>query len=379
MWNNFGDNFSNVVPDLFRMVIADRLLCSNSSCHNRVALRTRECALLDFDSRNIMQLSSSAVTQAMVDAYLGRDFDSQNGFLTCSAIDMTCVDPQESHVAACSGSLSLQSYVIQHYPPLVEIILHSDLPQRSAAWNTPQPVTLTFGAWQYDLAAMVVRNCRRNHFASLVLLRGEFVYYDGMMSPCVRKADSRTLNGHVLGRLWYLKTDRPARNADTSSEQTPRPATRVVPPDSRNDPPTPSETLPSVFPTMSDQGRSPGTSDQRSEQRGQQRRKRYPLGMSVQQVSVRGPKPLCQTCGNAIERDQRRLVIVTRNELRQWNKQLSYHLADECLTTGLTAAQKVELTTLLEADDILRTQLAGTGYLGMTLWVTVDGPMTVQA
>ncbi|SPR01517.1 unnamed protein product (mitochondrion) [Plasmodiophora brassicae] len=78
--------------------------------------------------------------------------------------------------------------------------------------------------------------------------------------------------------------------------------------------------------------------------------------------ATRGPKPLCQTCGNAIERDQRRLVIVTRNELRQWNKQLSYHLADECLTTGLTAAQKVELTTLLEADDILRTQLAGTGH-----------------
>ena len=86
-----------------------------------------------------------------------------------------------------------------------------------------------------------------------------------------------------------------------------------------------------------------------SKKRSKMTKKRsVPLGISIQDVSKKGPLPTCYSCNNKISRQDRRIVQFISGK---FDITRSFHINRDCILSGLNVTDINSFNTLVKEED----------------------------
>jgi hypothetical protein len=284
---------------------------------------------------------------------------------------------------------------ILEYPPLLDIAVAVS---RTDPMRTKPVQMLVLGKYEYDLVAVIYTNDAHNHFFAHILLQNhQPLFYDGMLKPVLRWQTVPAYNKTTfpICRMWYKKSR--LREGPTQSlqqeghaasslssisavsvvvKETERPAAHIKiesPPSNqgsivdKEDEQEEEETAAVEDGALHRQSFKEQllkmVQGKKKEKKTRPRKtlftrkktKKYPIGLSIQEVGAKGKIPECAGCHKSLQRGEQRLVNrYVCNEDKQWYSNASYHLKTECLQTTLSVSEKQQLQELVHADNVLK-------------------------
>eukprot|EP00474_Spongospora_subterranea_P005827 CRZ06285.1 hypothetical protein [Spongospora subterranea] len=293
MWGSIDDVFVDKSPNLFKFTTTSASMCGSDFClkaprFSKNCERTHISLNLSAMTRNLDQQALEAFFEASESpcdvTAVSQDIAgaSDDAFRRLIQVEIdadgNCTDVYRW---ACRGLRREDAKQMLTYPAILDIpvvVTESPMVAKPAE-------TITIGEWQYDLAAIIYTNSSGNHFFGHVFIHGRPLLYDGLLD---RKLRWQTIpayrqSKYAIARIWYLKK-------------------RLQPV-----PQTTSTALTMMDSECDDDDLDVKASilkfaDAHGSDNVHHKQSRMPMGLSIQVVSAKGPRPVCVGCNQAMER-----------------------------------------------------------------------------
>lgn len=231
----------------------------------------------------------------------------------------------------CRGWRDLEETVITKHPLLLSVAAAT-----TGLFMRGKPdKIITFGDFEYDVAAVIYTNEHRSHFYCHVFVQGNPLFYDGMAKRKMRWQASTGYekSNFPISEVWYRRTQRRVHKSSGNQRSVLRTSISL----------SDSCTISNEPSMESNRGNSdkPGSNTQK-------KRRKIPFGVSAQLVSLRGPLPTCHGCNVCLERDTFRIVLKTHtNPEKGWYATKSFHMDAKCCEKHLNDSQMTQAKDLI--------------------------------
>ena len=194
------------------------------------------------------------------------------------------------------------------------------------------------------------------HFCGITLIGGKYLLYDGMFSGNKLRWISPTTKFESLGdyhvnSLWYRRcfgNEDALEQTEDHEQDYERPCKKQ---NTNSNPNSNITNIENSYDVFKSKASSTPTK--------QKKTKRYPMGVSIQQVKARGPQPSCQYCHDLIKRGEWHTVKRSKPEGKKWDTSVHYHFMH---FRYLSFEEQRQLVTIVsrseDVDDNIKQQLS---------------------